>query len=332
MAGLGIRDPVQSSKHAFETSVKATVMLSDAIVNTGKIDIDIYERSLCAVTAEMKKVKEDNDRSQLEEMIDLLPNNTSRKVRRILESKCSTWLSIVPTTDNHFALSPDEFRDALSVRYLFSPKRIPDTCDGCGEHFDLTHALNCKKGGLVTARHNEARDLNCDLCTLAGLHQIISEPVLQEPSDDQPGLRADWKVRGFWEVQRDALFDICIFNADASSLNNQNLQTIFDARKRLKKEKYSAIAAAKRASFTPIIATCEAIFDKEAEVYMKRLATLLSKKWKSCYSRAVCYIRARMQICIHRSVSLCIRGSRTKWRGAGIIDSAAIPMNILDLD
>ena len=73
------------------------------------------------------------------------------------------------------------------------------------------------------------------------------------------------------------MFDICIFNADASSLNNQNLQTIFDARKRLKKEKYSAIAAAKRASFTPIIATCEAIFDKEAEVYMKRLATLLSK-------------------------------------------------------
>ena len=47
MAGLGIRDPVQSSKYAFETSVKATIMLSNAIVNEGKIDIDIYERSLC---------------------------------------------------------------------------------------------------------------------------------------------------------------------------------------------------------------------------------------------------------------------------------------------
>ena len=54
MAGLGIRDPVQSSKHAFETSVKATVMLSDAIVNTGKIDIDIYERSLCAASRNEK--------------------------------------------------------------------------------------------------------------------------------------------------------------------------------------------------------------------------------------------------------------------------------------
>ena len=60
----------------------------------------------------------------------------------------------------------------------------------------------------------------------------------------------------------------------------QNLQAIFDTRKKIKKEKYGPIAELKRASFTPIIATCEAIFDKEAEVYMKRLATLLSKKWK----------------------------------------------------
>ena len=174
--------------------------------------------------------------------------------------------------------------------------------------------------------------MNCDLCHLAGLHQIISEPVLQEASDNQPGLRADWKVRGFWDAQRDALFDICILNADASYLEKQNLQAIFDTRKKIKKEKYGPIAELKRASFTPIIATCEAIFDKEAEVYMKRLATLLSKKWKSNYSRAVCYIRARMQICIHRSVSLCLRGSRTKWRGVGIVDSAAIPLNILELD
>ena len=65
------------------------------------------------------------------------------------------------------------------------------------EDWDLTHALNCKKGGLVIACHNEARDLNWDLCTLAGRHQIISELVLQEPSDDQLGLRAEGKVQEF---------------------------------------------------------------------------------------------------------------------------------------
>ena len=78
--------------------------------------------------------------------------------------------------------------------------------------------------------------LNCDLCNLAGLHQIISEPVLQEASDNQPGLRADWKVQGFWDAQRDALFDICVLNADTSSLEKQNLQAIFDTERRLKKK------------------------------------------------------------------------------------------------
>ena len=91
-------------------------------------------------------------------------------------------------------------------------------------------------------------------------------------------------------------------------------------------------AEARRASFTPIIASCEAIFDCEAEVYFKRLATILSKKWDSSYSHALSYIRARMQICIMRSVSLCMRGCRTKWRGAGIVDYAAIPLNVFNSD
>ena len=121
--------------------------------------------------------------------------------------------------------------------------------------------------------------------------------------------------RGFWETQRLALFDICVFNADTKSFQNQDLQAVFETKKKIKKDKYDAIAASRRASFTPIIVTCEAIFDKEAETYLKRLATILSKKWNSSYAQALSYIRARMQICILRSVSLCIRGARTKWRG-----------------
>ena len=169
---------------------------------------------------------------------------------------------------------------------------------------------------------------------MAGLSYIISEPIVQESneSDDLKGLQADWSVRGFWDSQRTALFDVCIFNADACSFRNQSLQTIFQMKKHIKKSKYCQAAEARRASFTPIIASCEAIFDNEAEVYFKRLATILSKKWSSNYSKALCYIRARMQVCIIRSVSLCLRGSRTKWRGAGFVDNASIPLNILDLD
>ena len=168
------------------------------------------------------------------------------------------------------------------------------------------------------------------------MKQIISEPILQESDehDDLQGLRADWyqSARGFWDNQRLALFDICVFNADAKSFQNQDLQAVFETKKKIKKDKYGAIAASRRASFTPIIVTCEAIFDKEAETYLKRHATILSKKWNSSYAQALSYIRARMQICILRSVSLCIRGSRTKWRGAGFTDDAALPLNFYESD
>jgi hypothetical protein len=158
---------------------------------------------------------------------------------------------------------------------------------------------------------------------LAGLKQVISEPIVHESADSQ--LRADWAARGFWEPQKQALFDCCIVNAESSSLKSIPLQSIFNQRKNKKIATYSEPAKARRASFTPIIATCDAVFDKEAELYLKRLSAILSKKWKMSYAKTVGFVRARMQICILRSVSLCLRGCRTKWRGVGAEDAAAIP-------
>ena len=56
MAGLGIRDPVASSKHSFNTSLKATKLLSDAILSKISLDIDSYESEMLRVAKEMKKL------------------------------------------------------------------------------------------------------------------------------------------------------------------------------------------------------------------------------------------------------------------------------------
>ena len=138
-------------------------------------------------------------------------------------------------------------------------------------------------------------------------------------------LRLDWGVRGFWEFQREALFDIRIINADAPSYSTSTTQSLFDNARIEKKNKYGLVVEDRRACFTPILATCEGIFDHEAIVYMKRLATLLATKWSKNYSQIYGWLKARMQVCILRSVSLCLRGSRTQWRGAGIEDGAQIP-------
>ena len=98
-------------------------------------------------------------------------------------------------------------------------------------------------------------------------------------------MRGDWGVRGFWEFQREALFDIRIVNADAPSYATLSLESLFSKHRDEKKVKYNVAAELRRAPFTPKIATCDGIFDHEAKVYMKRLATLLSSKWSQSYSR-----------------------------------------------
>ena len=107
--------------------------------------------------------------------------------------------------------------------------------------------------------------------------QIISEPIIQEHAEEDKMLRADWKVRGFWEPQKDAFFDGCILNAESPSLAGSSVESLFTTRKTKKNNLYLTAAKARRATFTPIIATCNAVVDKDSEFYFKRMAIHLSK-------------------------------------------------------
>ena len=63
----------------------------------------------------------------------------------------------------------------------------------------------------------------------------------------------------------------------------ESIESIFQTRRNKKKETFSntADSEARRAPFTPIIATCDAVLDREAEIYIKQLGVHLFKKWKS---------------------------------------------------
>ena len=115
---------------------------------------------------------------------------------------------------------------------------------------------------------------------------VTSEPIIQESIGDDintKGLITDSSVRGFWKHQRIALFDTCILNTDAKSLQNQLLKSIFYARKYIKKEKYCAVAESRRATFMQIIASCGAIFDSEA-AFKETSYHFVKKKCKSSSS------------------------------------------------
>jgi hypothetical protein len=46
----------------------------------------------------------------------------------------------------------------LLIRFDKTSTDLPTHCDGCYKPFDLCHALECKKGGLVICCHNKSKD------------------------------------------------------------------------------------------------------------------------------------------------------------------------------
>ena len=64
-------------------------------------------------------------------------------------------------------MGAQEWCDVLFLRYGLEPPNLPTHCDGCQAKFSISHTLDCKKGGLVTARHNELCDRVADLADKA---------------------------------------------------------------------------------------------------------------------------------------------------------------------
>jgi len=80
----------------------------------------------------------------------------------------------------------------------------------------------------------------------------------------------------------------------------------------MKTDTYSKAAEARHVSFTPTIATCDGILDREAELYLSQLAVHMSDQMEISTFYTVAWLQTRFQLCILRVVSMCLRGSRTK--------------------
>jgi len=103
--------------------------------------------------------------------------------------KTGRWLSVIPSHVGDTIESSTEFRDTLKLRYASILSNLPTSCDGCGESkkFDVNHALDCKKAGLVTARHDNIRDELRDLLA----HVLSPSRIRCEPMINPAPMRAN---------------------------------------------------------------------------------------------------------------------------------------------
>ena len=183
---------------------------------------------------------EEKHEELLGELLNELPAHQNRAVKRIKEGSLSAWLTALPIAAENFDLSEMEFRDASSVRYNKNLNASPSFCDGCQSPFTLRHALACKKGGLLTLRHNEIRDAVGGLASLLW-KDVQREQVIREynTQDETPALIADLFCRRFYVRQGGASFGIRVSDADAISYQNRSPMSVLHSAKVEEKTKYS---------------------------------------------------------------------------------------------
>ena len=164
--GLGAQNPIEGAELAFSTSSEATDCLVSSIPLQDDFDQTLHKTKMREATKNHEEKQNAVDKDKLDELLEVLTADQKRAIRRIIDNNCSLWLTSLPLLKENFDLSATEFRDALYVRYRKQLKRSFSRCDGCQQDFDLRHILSCKKGGLVTLRHNEIRDAVSDLASI----------------------------------------------------------------------------------------------------------------------------------------------------------------------
>ena len=179
---------------------------------------------------------------------------------------------------------------------------MPANCDGCGAATSLEHALDCKKGGLVTQCHNEVRDVIGDLASVV-LKEVVKEPVVQEANNVEgvPSLIADLSIR-VWQPLTVALFDVRVTDTDVPTYSQRVVSAILSSAEEAKKTTYSEAAALRRASFTQFVVSVDGVLGQEASFFIKHLAQKLAHKWKKSNSEVLGW--ARLSFAILRATNL----------------------------
>ena len=249
-------------------------------------------------------------------------------MRKRLEQmkELGAWLTVVPDRLSGTVLSYQEWHDNISLRYGKTPQGLPRKCDGCGAGFTVEHGLNCKKGGLVSLRHNDVHDEWAHLCSLAlGNSRVTTEPLIfygdgmrvhQGPGSTANGhslgveARGDVSAHGFWQRARSTIFDVRITDTDAKSYGNCDSAKILERFAQQKRNMYEAACLERRKDFTPLCYSVDGLPCKAAKAAERRLASLLSTKWDRQYSEMVHFIRTRMSLSVVRSNTLLLRSER----------------------
>jgi len=96
----------------------------------------------------------------------------------------------------------------------------------------------------------------------------MKEPIVRDSSEGTDAFIADLCVRGAWEPQTKALFDIRVVDTDAQSYCVRTPHDVLSTAKSEKKRKYLQACQDQHATFTPLCVSVDGMLGSEAEFFV----------------------------------------------------------------
>ena len=323
LGGLGMPIISEKAKNELAASLEITAPLTDIIISQENKLPDAASVNL--IRTNVDKRNKELLASKVKHIEDTSTPEINRAIAQASEKGASSWINVIPLEENGFNLTKGEFRDAISIRYNKRLRNLPSKCP-CGSTFDITHALNCTRGGYVVMRHNNIRDFEANL--LRKLHSDVkTEPELQPITTERlRGLsndqcKPDIRARGVWRYAQNAYFDIRVTNINSESQKHLPIKTILMKHEKEKKRSYnSRIMNVEHGTFTPLVFSVLGAEGPETSTFHRYIATKIASKTEETFEKVLSLIRCKLSFLILKSALMCIRGSRPFDRETVTID------------
>lgn len=314
LGGLGIPIFTESAPVEYDNSCNMTLDLKNLILDASEEG----GKTKCQLQSERRQ----RQNTRLDILREEMTIAEKRQNEANRENGVSNWLTTLPLKEWGYDLNKQQFWDAIRIRYNWNLERLPSQCI-CGARFDLCHALSCKKGGMVTLRHNEVRDITAGLLKEI-CHDVKTEPALIEiggermderTANTKNEARLDVSALSFWTTGQRVFLDIRVFNLHAQRYSGLEMKRCFQKNEVEKKRQYNErVLQVENGTFTPLVFATNGAMGPECQAFYKRLAEMVAEKRGIPISTATKVIRTKISFSLVRSTLRCIRGSRSTAR------------------
>ena len=207
LGGLGLINPVKRAEEEHQNSMRITRSLVD-FIKAQDSDGEVDQREFQNIRKTISRERENSQKLEKKQIMTCFQRqggDLPRRIQAACETGASNWLTALPIKAKGFNLNKEEFKDALALRYGLPIEGLPDRCT-CGTENDADHTMICKKGGFISIRHDEIRDLTTNMLKEV-CREVTHEPrlialtgeVLQyRTANTADEARLDISARGFW--------------------------------------------------------------------------------------------------------------------------------------